>query len=399
MIYFTWLYIIKSVLGQLTYDSGYFPGISSSCANGRIETQTISFHGMFDNIPQVILELQHLDMYQGADFRIQTQNIKKNNFELRIECLTSTTLWTIKYNWYAIDDSRIQVINNFNMVNVDDKTFDHFNPNANYGILSFISMGVTGNVDFKLSITSITTTQVSVGITKVAGKFANLNQIGYQIILGIQEAFQDTLILKHTSDYDSGTLTGLSNRWLFLAYNGIQLSTSFRQKCVRTSVPLSYTVETWYGTYVVNYHLSSWVAYHFTTEFKAFWCLTLRISQSLDMEVSQKPSIYVEISELNQSYLSSPLSFKIYMKCVKTKTIVSQFLKCQSCSTSNKYYSFSHYCHGQIDAVTYFPKFQLIESSYKELNINFLVDRITITQTLFNQIQSIETLIEIKFKV
>ncbi|CAK66667.1 unnamed protein product (macronuclear) [Paramecium tetraurelia] len=409
MIYLTSLYLLNSVLGQLTYDSGLFSGFSSSCANGRIETKTISFHGIFDNIPQVILGLEHLDMYFGADFRIQTQNIKKNSFDLQIECLTSTTLWTIKYYWYAIDDSRIQVINNFNMVNVNDKTFDHLNPNANYGILSFISMGVTGNVDFKLSITSITPSQVSVGITKVAGKFTNLNQIGYQIILGIQEAFYDTKILKHTSDYDSGTVTQQQDRWLFLAYNGLQLSSSFRQKSIRTQVSKSYTVETWYGTYVVNYHLSSWVAYQYTTEFKAFLCFTLRISQSLDMEVSQKPSIFVEISELNQSFQSSSylllektvslLSFKIYMKCVKTKTIVSQFLKCQNCSTSNKFYLFSHYCHGQIDAVTYFPKFQLIESSYKELNINFLVDRLTITQTLFNQIQSIETLVEIKFKV
>ncbi|CAD8185890.1 unnamed protein product [Paramecium octaurelia] len=330
MIYLISLCLLNSVLGQLTYDSGLFTGFSISCNSGHTETQTIPFNGIFANTPQVIVSLEYLDMNIGADFRISTQNIKLNSFDLHIECLTSANVYRIYHQWYAIDDSRIQVINNFNMVNVDDKIFDHQNPNANYGIISFISMGMTGNIDFQLSISSITTTQVSVGITKVAGKFANLNQIGYQIILGIQEAFYDTKIIYRSSNYNSGTLTQQPDRWLFLTYNGLQQSTYFRQKFVRTAVSQSYTVNTWQGTFIVNYHQRSWIAYKYTTEFKAFLCFTLRISQSLDREVSQKPQIFVDISELNQSFQQSGylllektvslLSFKIYMKCIKTKT-------------------------------------------------------------------------------
>ncbi|CAD8162790.1 unnamed protein product [Paramecium octaurelia] len=186
-----------------------------------------------------------------------------------------------------------------------------------------------------------------------------------------------------------------------LEYLNFQISgqKEVRQKCVRTSVPLSYTVETWYGPYLIILQLN---LRPFGAQLQEYLnLLTWKYHKNL---------LYMlkSVNQINHTNRSTQLllekkvnllSFKIYMKCVKTKTIVSQFLKCQSCSTSNQNYSFLHYCHGQIDPVTYFPKFQLIESSYKELNINFLVDRITITQTLFNQIQSIETLIEIKFKV
>ncbi|CAD8143633.1 unnamed protein product [Paramecium octaurelia] len=375
--------------------------------DGNIVTTTIPFIGTFANVPQVIISLEYLDMGIGGDFRVQTQNINQNSFDLHIVCVSSVYIWKLKYQWYAIDDSRIQVINNFNMVNIDDKTFDHLNPNANFGIVSYVSMGLTGNIDFKLSITQITTTKVTVGITKIDQKFVNLNQIGYQVILGTQEAFSGLQEIYRTTTYSSGTLTQIPNRWLFITYSGLEVSSYFRERFMRTEVSKSYILETWGDTFIVNFHQRVWLAYQFTTEFKAFWCLTLRISQSLDMQVSQKPQIYIDISELNQSFLSSQylllektvnlLSFKIYMKCIKTKTIVSQFLKCQSCSTNNKYHSFSHYCHGQIDAVTYFPKFQLIESSYKEINIYISLNSIKITQTLFNQIQSTETLLEIKF--
>lgn len=43
--------LINTILGLITYDSGFFSGFSSSCNNGYTETKTISFNGIFENVP------------------------------------------------------------------------------------------------------------------------------------------------------------------------------------------------------------------------------------------------------------------------------------------------------------------------------------------------------------
>ncbi|CAD8116431.1 unnamed protein product [Paramecium sonneborni] len=85
------------------------------------------------------------------------------------------------------------------------------------------------------------------------------------------------------------------------------------------------------------------------------------------------------------------------MKCVKSKKIVSKFLKCEACSTQN-YYQFQHYCHGTINEINYFPKFQLNQSAYKEINIVISSDKITVTQILRNQQVSNKILLEIQIQ-
>ncbi|CAD8202689.1 unnamed protein product [Paramecium octaurelia] len=406
LISFLFICLINQAYGFLKYDSGTVSGFSE-CTTGYQQTYTINFNGVFANVPKVILGLELIDMGEGADYRIQTQNIQTTSFELFITCVTSTPFHNAKYGWYAIDDQRIQVINNFNMLNPTQQTFPHQNANANFGIVTLTSMGIYQDVNFKLYISSITTTQVTVSIVDTVAWRANLKQVGYQVILGIEEAFADIDVLYHTSDYDSGTLTQYSNKWLFLTYNGLDSYTNLRSRAERQSGTLSYTVVTWYGAFLKNYFLQGWLAYQFTTIFKPFECLTLRISQAYDFDVSTKPDIFLEINELSQSFLASTniiidkalsiVNMKIYMKCIKTKKIVSQFLKCQNCST-NKMYQFSHYCHGTINEISYFPRFKLVDSAYKEININIVLNRIKITQVLYNQVQSIETLVDIQIQ-
>ena len=48
-------------------------------------------------------------------------------------------LTTMKIRWFAIDDQRIQVIDNyFNMENPNDNTFPIKNPNASFAFVAFI---------------------------------------------------------------------------------------------------------------------------------------------------------------------------------------------------------------------------------------------------------------------
>ncbi|CAD8106941.1 unnamed protein product [Paramecium sonneborni] len=101
----------------------------------------------------------------------------------------SKRVTTIQIRWFAIDDQRIEVFNNFNMINPDDKTFQIKNRNAQSGFVVMTSIHYIGPIDFLLSMSQITVQQVTVSITKVAGKFTNLKQIGYQLIVAVDEAF------------------------------------------------------------------------------------------------------------------------------------------------------------------------------------------------------------------
>ncbi|CAD8115235.1 unnamed protein product [Paramecium sonneborni] len=394
--------VVQSSL--LTYDTGNFALISSGCKNGQESTQTVNFNGIFYKIPQIILGLEHVDQQFPTDFRVTIQNVQKTSFDLYVICPGAQSVIGIKYQWYAIDDDRIQVINSFNNLFPTVQTFNHQLPSATKGIISIISFGVGGTMDFLLSITSLTSTQVTVDITSAT----SIKSLGYQVILGVEEAFQDTQIIHHTQTYTSGAIVQQPKSWFFLGYCGMaqEFGNGFRQKFVRTSVSQSYTVTTWYGAFIKAHHIRTWITYQFTT-YKAFECYTIRISQLFDLEVAIKPQIYIDIGEINQSFSSSSevvfdkpitqLTISTYMKCAKSKKIVSKFLKCESCSSKN-YYQFTHYCHGTINEINYFPRYRLNQLVYKQLNIEILSDKITVTQPLRNPEVTNPVLIEIKIQ-
>ncbi|CAD8051247.1 unnamed protein product [Paramecium primaurelia] len=100
------------------------------------------------------------------------------DFSFVVTCPQPGLIWTIRYEWIAINDQRISVINSFNMNPPSDEVFNHQLLNANAAII-----GYSEQLDFQLSITQLSVDNVSVGITKITGEFENLTLIGYQILL------------------------------------------------------------------------------------------------------------------------------------------------------------------------------------------------------------------------
>ncbi|CAD8115034.1 unnamed protein product [Paramecium sonneborni] len=406
MIYII-LYLI-SVKAQITFDSGLYVVFSESQNCQQTEQQAIiQFNGEFNVAPQVFIGLEHFNFDIGTDYRLQITTITTTNFQVITECPNTQIVSEIQFYWYAINDQRIQVINNFNMLSPQNKTFNHENVNAISGILSITSLGIEGNVDFQLVFSYINQTQVAVNITNVANNFINLKQIGYQIILGTDEAIQIPLTQHLTSNYTSGILTQQPNRWLYLSFVGFNMASNVKQKVQRTSVSVSYTVETFdLASFVACYHYRSWLAYKFTKVYKAFESQGIRFSQTYDKEVSTQPQFQIDITELPLSLslnsetqkilntTTNQLNFKIVVRCTQSKKIVSQFLKCQDCP-SNKYYKFTHYCHGQIDQVIYYTKYVTSLSVYKELTFNLATDIFTIKQILYNQIKITQIILDI----
>ncbi|CAK60210.1 unnamed protein product (macronuclear) [Paramecium tetraurelia] len=408
MILFIFYFI--SANASITYDQGYYNGfslpISSTfiCKDNFQQTATVTFNQPFNNIPQVFLGLEFLDFDKGIEYKLSITTITTTHFEVLIECITSIQVFSVEFSWYAIDDKRIQVINNFNMVPPGVNVFNHINPNINFGIVSITSLGIDGDIDFQLAVSSVNQSTVSVSITQVAGNINNLKQIGYQVILGIPEAFLGSKNNPLTTAFNSGTLTQQSNRWLFLSFTGFKMSSALKQKVTRNPSPLSYFVTSIDVGFVSCNHQISWLAYQFTTFYKPFECQSVRLSQSNDDQASTKPSIQIYISELNltldqpQNKLIFPqitqLNLQVYVKCQVQKKILSQFLRCYECNT-NKQHKLWNYCNQQIDVVTYFLKYQTTQQVFKELSINITSDSITIIQVLYNQAEIQQVILEI----
>ncbi|CAD8130516.1 unnamed protein product [Paramecium sonneborni] len=201
-----------------TFDSSF------NCQNDYSRTATISFSNAFENIPQVFFYLEYLDISTSEmEFYLSITTITKTSFTAIVNC-RKNRIYTLQLRWFAIDDQRIEVISNFNMENPDDKTFPIKNPNAQSGFVVLTRLCYTGQIDFLLSISQITTNSVTVSITKVAGKFSNLKQIGYFVVVGIEEAFINLGLKSVTGAFSSGSFAKQPNRWFVIALEGLNYS-------------------------------------------------------------------------------------------------------------------------------------------------------------------------------
>ncbi|CAD8094684.1 unnamed protein product [Paramecium sonneborni] len=402
------------------YDSGFYANLERSgtyfvCQNSYSNTYTIAFSNSFVNIPQVFLLLQHIDTPTlESEFQVSISSITLNNFQIYVFCPRPGVIWSIRFEWIAIDDQRIQVINSFNMIPPSDKTFNHQLLNADVAILAINTLGYLGQIDFQISITSLTKDSVSVGITKVTGKYTNLLQIGYQILLASQKDIIDLGLLTFIPDFTKGGINLESNKIFLLPFQGIKFNYGRQQtiKILKTIGTSTVTINAnkWGGTYDASQYIIQqvWLSYQFFTN-KASQCYTMRISQKLERSSNSLPQFYVEIPNANQIYNSiGESTFRVYKpifnidfivkaKCIYGKRIRSSFNKCNDCSIS-KTYEFKHYCHSQINLVSYFPQFQQSQNVNQEFKVKITENTCQIYQILYNQVKEEYTIINIYFQ-
>ncbi|CAD8106864.1 unnamed protein product [Paramecium sonneborni] len=380
------------VNGLITYDSGskQFIEAGNNCKDGYTTTTTISFSQSFQNTPQVFIYLTRW-----------TDTILIHNFQVKIDCPSSQVFY-VYFNWYAIDDQRVQVINVFNFDNPVTKTFSHQNPNALYGFVTPISFKAIGIVDYNLQITSITKSTVTVGLTGEAGKIEKLTQIGYQIVLGIQEVF-DILEIFTTALYNSGSINLQPNKWLLTpivaATNPPDTSIRLWQKFTTTATTVTYNFDTWGYPYSPNTHKKIWMSNNaINQQYSIVLLLTVRISSKFDLSSISSSSIQLQMPQINQSYSSNgvytaivdqsdtPVLINVQMKCFNGKKFKSQFIKCNGCS-GNKYL-FNHFCHSNINQVAYFAKFTTATPAHYEFKITISDSEITVDQVVYHQLKT-----------
>ncbi|CAD8138673.1 unnamed protein product [Paramecium octaurelia] len=215
------LLLFLSVSSFITIDSGSYIDLNYTlgfpCQNNYQTTRTITFSNTFQNIPQVFIYAYQLDVPNDVtEFQFSIASIKNTNFQFTVKCTKAVRVYSVRYEWIAIDDKRVQVINSFNMNPPEDKVFNHELLNVDTAVIGITSLAIIGQIDFKLSITQLTPTSVSVEITKVTGKFQNLIQIGYQILLVSSRDIINKGLVTFSPDYTSPAMNSEQNKWLIL---------------------------------------------------------------------------------------------------------------------------------------------------------------------------------------
>ncbi|CAD8072791.1 unnamed protein product [Paramecium sonneborni] len=401
---------------QIKYDTGLtlvydYIHDSFNCQNGYSKSAIIQFSGTFQNIPQVFLYHEKYDwMPAELQYTLSITTITTVSFTITTSC-SKNRVYRNQLRWCALDDQRIEVLNNFDMVNPDDKTFSIKNPNAQFGFVTFTSIHYTGPIDFTLSITQITTNSVTVGITKIDGKFSNLKQIGYQVVVGVEEAFINLGLKSPTGAFSSDVLPIQINRWFVIPLQGLNYNNAdnirMQTNFTNTASTKQYNYASWNSIQTPNRHSQIWVAYQFTNSYKALECFSIRTSRKQIIDLSIVPKIYLELVSLNQIYTTvgnynylvnksiMPLYMIIQSTCPNGKKIKADFNKCNSCSIS-KFYSFTYNCFNQMNYVGFFPKFKQAFQQYNQFKINLQASSVEIIQVLYDQQITEQTIVKLE---
>ncbi|CAD8097124.1 unnamed protein product [Paramecium sonneborni] len=359
------LFIIHLVSCKINYDKGVFkkmdigPDATFDCRNELERTFIIPFSDSFENIPQVFFFWNFLCLNTFSEFQIEIKQISLINFILFVKCpLPTGQVRSVMINWYAIDDQRIEIINSFNMEKPKNQTHLHKNPNAQVAILSLTSFGFEGPLEFLISIANLTETFVQVEISNPTEKLNNLKHLGYQIIIGIKEAFLD-LGLETVSQNSTFGYVPQVNSWFITPYQGFIYDHSFaiRLQTIFYSNN-SYTFQTCIKIYKLGTfpyfvpftYRKVWISFSFQVTFYSIELKNLIITSRQEEITTLNPYFNIYIIQ-NQSIfntqgtytsiinkLHQEIDLSITVKCSPNYIVKSQFFKI------SKTYKFSHQC-------------------------------------------------------
>ncbi|CAD8215103.1 unnamed protein product [Paramecium octaurelia] len=88
---------------------------------------------------------------QQTEYQFSITSITNTNFQFFVKCTKAAQVWSLRYEWVAIDDKRVQVINCFNMNPPQDKVFNHQLLNVDTAIIGLKSIAYISQIDFQLS--------------------------------------------------------------------------------------------------------------------------------------------------------------------------------------------------------------------------------------------------------
>ncbi|CAD8093697.1 unnamed protein product [Paramecium primaurelia] len=210
--------------------------------------------------------------------------------------------------------------------------------------------------------------------------------------------------------YTSQNFNLQTNKWILTPIVGFQFDNNqylqFRWTYTYTASTVSCKVDSW-DKLVKHTHLTVLMSYVINTFYQPLQTQTIRISQKIDLEALNRPTVYAELPQTNEVFNQigtfttiidksiSPVLINVIIKCSFAKKINSQFNKCNNCSFQ-KFYIYSHNCNNQINQISYFPRYLPTNSAHQELIIIISDKRIQINQITYNQVAAVNNILDIE---
>ncbi|CAD8115259.1 unnamed protein product [Paramecium sonneborni] len=263
------------------------------------------FPALFANIPQVILNPIVFDFGTASLYLqsiIEFQSISLTGFTLKITC-TGNQMNYYRFQWFAIDDERIQVITEANADPIASKQYPIKNPNANKAIASVISFGYKGGFDVSLTITELTSTHITIGISNAN---ANLIHLGYQTALIPEEILTQLPYRVATGFYSTQVFPIQADSYFIIQLSRMSAGSSYAFRflidTLTTADQIYYQTATWsYSGYPPNTIKPYWLKLTLDLIAVSMECFTVRVSKLFDHNSYQKPSFQVQFLKVTNS--------------------------------------------------------------------------------------------------
>ncbi|CAK84031.1 unnamed protein product (macronuclear) [Paramecium tetraurelia] len=412
MIFFTFFLISY---GFITYDEGKFRAFQIVtgvflCFDNKERSRDITFRDSFENIPQIILIPELFDIPgTKVDYNLEITQITLTKFTLRIKCFGGV-VQGVHYKWLAIDDARVQVINKFNIRSFEQITLDHPNPNALKCLISVIAFSFTGAVNFEVKVSELNTKSLTIQITGPQNQLQYLTSLSYQIVLGINEIFEQYQQQAISLPYISPQFTLIQWSWFLLPFQGFQLNginaTLFKKEYALGSNSLAYQFnggnfqsdQTTCCCLQTSKHIPQWMKFYDITDATFLEIGSVLIKQFFDSKVDYIQSFKVIIegdyqiaTDLGKTRLiidetdTQPI-LNVRAKCTNQETLKIN-LNFQNPNENSITNPILHNCQDSYQEIII--SFSLIPTqvAYQDLIVDIQETECQISQVLFNQRQ------------
>ncbi|CAD8209509.1 unnamed protein product [Paramecium octaurelia] len=319
--------------------------------------------------------------------------------------------YRLRIRWFAVDDQRIQVISQFNLIPPQNLSYYYANANCDTYFISITSFSSIGPTDVQLSVFFTPPNIVSLYNHYSIGKSENLISLGYQIVLGIDEFFIKSNSILALTNYSSNVYDpNQADRVEFYPFSGMAFQDSFILQWLvvidNNGVGTKYQINDWGAGYTPNYHNKVRMLKSFTKLAQPIVCNFIRFSSKLEYRGLPRPMFSIEFTNDQTVFTASAyhtinksisnIELKINCNCITGKKIKSKLFKCQNCPVSQTYYQFEHSCYGAINLLFINARFITQTNAIQELLIDITTSTCKITQLIYNQKLSTFVIVDIQ---
>ncbi|CAD8122976.1 unnamed protein product [Paramecium sonneborni] len=422
-----WLIIFLQIQAYIVYDVGWLT--FQTHLEGFNIVKTIEFKQSFRNPPQIFFTLQYIVMYNGGnEYQFFCESINTKSFTIRMISVGQIPTG-LTYLYQAYDDMRIEIINVFNLAQPKGNTYPHKNANAQNAILSLISLGCTGPIDFKIALQKIQ--QLLILIITWQAKLKIQNKQVSKFSLGLKKQLKVLklnllinlicslmfLMLIQFPEINMNLLLLIKDLFMILlkffrSARKLLLSIQIKLLIIQYILHILIHIQVFYKRIIIALvftpctSLEVFIIKYFKTIFTPLKLYSAIVTQKRDLIFLNNPQIYIKIEILNKIITQPQIyetlidksiktfSIQIEINCKNIVQIKSLFRNCQNCLFQQNYHS-NHYCSSNLTLLTF--NFKLTQSILSYQQLIFIVEqsRFTLKQVLTNYVETEVELIDI----